>query len=471
MPGDGRRVARRAGIGIVDQLLYNSSNFVLTVLVARSTSTDQFGAFALIFTTWIICNSTCRGLTSETLVVRYSASSMAEWRRGASDGAGASAALGVGIGLLIVAGSFVVGGSMASAALIIGIMLPGMFVQDFLRFAALSAARPVVALISDVAVTVTQFGAVAVLIVLDLDSVPTLVAAWGGAGCVGALVAAVLLRVGANPMRAAAWFRREHDLATKYALDDLAANGGQQAPAYVVAAVSGLSGAGSLRGAQSVFGPPSIFNLGVNAAVTPELVRVLKRSSRLLVRYVALVALGSCLIGLCWGIGAQLVPNSVGRSLYGDTWALSHPLLIYFTFNQAANGIRVGGTAGLRALGAANRTLVARVISICLAVTFATTGAILAGPKGVAIGIMCGSVLTAAAYWWQFRLAIGDHRREVVIQRHQQAWNRLVESAPVAVESPIAGLGWGLEEDMVDHIQRRFSGENARPQDRRALAE
>jgi hypothetical protein len=470
MPGEARRGARRAGIGIVDQLLYNSSNFVLTVLVARSTSTNEFGAFALIFTTWIICNSTCRGLTSETLVVRYSASSMAEWRRGASDGAGASVALGTGLGLLIAAGSLIIGGSMAASALVIGIMLPGMFLQDFLRFAALSAARPVVALISDVAVTVTQFGAVAALIVLNLDSVPTLVAAWGGAGCIGAVVAAALLRVRPNPMRATAWFRREHDLATKYALDDLASNGGQQAPAYVVAAVSGLSGAGSLRGAQSVFGPPSIFNLGVNAAVTPELVRVLKRSSRLLARYVGFVALGSCLIGLAWGIGAQLVPNSVGRSLYGDTWALSRPLLIYFTFNQAANGVRVGGTAGLRALGAANRTLVARLISICLAVTFATTGAILGGPKGVAIGIMCASVLTAAAYWWQFRLAIDDHRRTIVIQRHQEAWNRLVESAPAPVQSPISDLGWGLEEEMVDHIQQRFPG-TSQPSDRRAHAE
>jgi O-antigen/teichoic acid export membrane protein len=461
VPGDGRRGARRAGVGIADQLLYNSSNFVLTVLVARSASADEFGAFALIFTTWIICNSTCRGLTSETLVVRYSASSMAEWRRGASDGAGASAALGMVIGVIIIAASFVIGGSMATAALVIGIMLPGMFVQDFLRFAALSAARPFVALLSDLAVTIAQFGAVAALIVLDLDSVPTLVAAWGGAGWVGAIVGAALLRVRPNPTRAPAWFRREHDLAIKYALDDLASNGGQQAPAYVVAAVSGLSGAGSLRGAQSVFGPPSIFNLGVNAAVTPELVRVLKQSSRLLARYVALVGLGSCLIGLAWGIGAQLVPNSVGRSLYGETWALSQPLLIYFTFNQAANGVRVGGTAGLRALGAANRTLVARLISISLAVTFATTGAILDGPKGVAIGIMSASILSAAAYWWQFRLALDDHRRAVIVQRHQDAWERLVESAPAKVDSPITDLGWGLEEEMVDHIQQRFPGTTA----------
>jgi O-antigen/teichoic acid export membrane protein len=423
---------RRAGIGILDQMLYNGSNFVLTILVARSTSTAGFGAFALLFTTWTIANSTCRGLTSETFVVRYSASKRRRWRRAVADCGGASLMLGALVGLGTIGASFLLGGTLARAALVIGIVFPGMFLQDFLRYAALAAARPLVALASDFTVTVAQFAGVGLVLYLNIDSVATLVACWGIAGCLGAVVALMLLRVFPKPQRAWAWLRDERELATKYAVDDLAANGGQQAPAYVVAAVSGLSGVGALRGAQSVFGPPSIFNLGINAAVTPELVRVLRRSSRLLVRYVMLVALGSCLVGALWGIGAMVVPNSFGKSLYGPTWLAAHPLLIFFTINQAANGIRVGATAGLRSLGAANRTLIARLVSIISAVVLATAGAVVDGARGVAIGIMTSTLVAATMYWWQFMLGIKDHRLHRSRQRMQDTWDAMVAESPDA---------------------------------------
>jgi O-antigen/teichoic acid export membrane protein len=427
----GRGGRRRAGIGIVDQLLYSFGNFALTVVVAREVSAAAFGTYSLIIATYLISVAIVRGLTSETLVVRFSAADRSSWRDAARDATGASLVLGVVLGALMVAASFFTHGSLATTGLTVGIFLPGLVLQDTLRFAALAHGRPALALVNDATQAVVQFGALAVLITSGNTKVWQLVSAWGGAAYVAALVGALSLRLAVRPFGVFAWFRAHGDLAGKYALDDLASQGSQQVTVYVVAGAAGLTDAGGLRGAQTVFGPPSILNVGVQAAVTPELVRILRTSTRRLHSAVLYLGLGLAAVGAVWGVLALFIPDRFGHQLFGDTWAQAQPLLVFFVVAQTTNGFRVAPMAGLRALGAANRTLLARSFVIGVGLIFQVAGAVLDGAHGVAVAIAIVTPIQAVAWWAQFEIALREHRREVMVRRVEETWNRLVDSAPI----------------------------------------
>lgn len=429
-PGSGGVRKKRVGVGIADQLLYSLTNFVLTVLVARSVSASEFGAFALVMAAYLTVVAVVRGLTSETLVVRLSAAEPGPWRRGATAGNGASVVFGAIAGIGLVAFGLLTSGSLASTAIAVGVAMPGLMVQDYLRFAALSCGRPGIALANDAVQAAVQFGLTGVLLAMGSSSPYLFVAAWGIGAHVGALVGLIALRLPIRPDRVVVWLREHGGFAARYAADDLAQQGSQQATTYVVAATAGLIDTGALRGAQTVFGPPSILNLGVQAAVTPELVRIRRRSMRTLRLTVLLLggALGA--VGAVWAALALLCPQRVGVALFGSTWAHARHLLIYFGIAQAANGTRVGAMAGLRSLSAANRTLVARSVVLLLGLTFQVVGAVLNGATGVAIAIAIVSPIQAVVWWWQFTVAAREARRDDTKRRVAKAWQELIESSP-----------------------------------------
>lgn len=414
----------------MDQLLYSLTNFALTVLVARSVSAAQFGSFALVMAAYLIVVATVRGLTSETLVVRVTAAEPGSWRRAASAGGGAASVFGLLAGAALVAFGIVAHGAVASTAIAVGVGMPGLMVQDYLRFAALSLGRPALALANDGVQATVQFGLTGILLAMHAHTPYLFVGAWMIGAHVGALVGLATLRLPLRPDRIVLWLREHGSFAARYAADDLAQQGAQQATTYVVAATAGLINTGALRGAQTVFAPPGILNLGVQAAATPELVRIRQRSLRRLNRYAVGIAAALGAAGAAWGALALLCPNRVGVALFGVTWPHARPLLAYFVVAQVASSVRVGAMAGLRALAAANRTLIARSVVLTLGLTFQVIGAVLDGAKGVAVAVAIVSPIQAAAWWWQFVVAMRDARRADAARRRAQAWQDLVESSP-----------------------------------------
>jgi O-antigen/teichoic acid export membrane protein len=230
-----------------------------------------------------------------------------------------------------------------------------------------------------------MFGGIAWVIASGQGGVWQFVLAWGLGGLVGAVVAAILLRLVPGLRRSRSWFVDNGDLAARYAFDDFASQGTQQLTNFVVAGFAGLKDVGALRGAQSAFAPPSILGLGVQGAATPELVRALRRSTKKLHRDVLGLSAGLATFSLVWGVVTLTVPDSVGQQLFGDTWQAAQPLLIYYCVAQVANGLRTGPEAGLRALGAADRTVRARVWVSMIGVAGQVAGALVAGALGVAV--------------------------------------------------------------------------------------
>lgn len=405
---------RRAATGMADQGLYSATNFALTVLVARSTTPHDFGSFAIVLATYMIVVAVTRGLTSETLIVRYSVRSAGptargQWRVAAGAACGVGAAIGLLVGAVLVAiGLLGAGGDASRVMVCLGALLPALLVQDFYRFAALAEGRPSRALINDGVAAVVQFAASAALIAGHHASAVTLVLAWGAGAAAGGVTGFALLRVGPRVDRIGFWFRQHRALALSYATDDLVSQS-SQANAYVVAAVNGLADAGALRAGQTVFNPPSIANMSVMVAVTPELVRVLGRTPARLPRLVSYIALSQCILAVAWSATALLLPARVGTALFGLTWINAHPLLVFLAIGQVGIGLRVGPMAGLRALGNGRRTLRARSYVTVLMWVSTISAAALDGARGVAIATAFANPVQAGIWWWQFRKAIRDH--------------------------------------------------------------
>lgn len=390
---------------MLDQLLFSLSNFALTIVVARSVTASEFGAFALGMAAYLLSTAVLRGFTSETLIVRFSAASGPEWRRGSGAAGGVALVLGAAVGVVLVGVGLVVPGVTGHTMLVLGLLFPGLALQDYLRYTALVLGRPSAALVNDLTQVVVQFGLVAALIVADRESTSWFIAAWGIGAHVAAVVAMVMLRVVPRPLQLRAWFREHGDLANKYALDDFAGQGVQQLITFALAGLGGVRDAGAFRAAQTAFAPPSMFNLSVKGAVTPELVRALRESLRRLRRDVVILAVGLGLLSGAWGLVVVLMPDAWGELAFGDTWANAEPLLLYFAVAQVANGVRVAPETGLRALGAANRTLKARLVVSLLGVALQLLGAVVAGVMGVAVATAVLKPLEAIVWWRQYHTA------------------------------------------------------------------
>ena len=61
-----------AGWGLADQALSSLTNFALSFVVARSFSTDVLGAFALVFSSYLLFLNIARPLAMQPLLIRFS---------------------------------------------------------------------------------------------------------------------------------------------------------------------------------------------------------------------------------------------------------------------------------------------------------------------------------------------------------------------------------------------------------------
>src|SRR4051812_38319713 len=68
-----RHGVRRIGWGIPDQCMSTVTNFAVNIYIAHELGAVQYGAFALAFVTYSFALNASRGLASDPLLVRFSA--------------------------------------------------------------------------------------------------------------------------------------------------------------------------------------------------------------------------------------------------------------------------------------------------------------------------------------------------------------------------------------------------------------
>ncbi|HZC28031.1 MAG TPA: oligosaccharide flippase family protein [Actinopolymorphaceae bacterium] len=392
-------VLRRLSWGLVDQAVTSLVSFVVGAYVARSLGAIQFGAFSLAWVTYRVALNVSRGLSTDPLMVRYSAVRRSAWRAAVSRSSGMAVVVGVVTGACCVLAGLVVGGHPGAAFVALGIVLTGLLLQDSWRFAFFASGQGGKALVSDL---VWATALVPLLLIVSRDpDVGGFVLAWGGAAAIAAVVSGLQAWVMPRPSQSTSWLSEHRDLGPRYLVENLSISGAAQLRAYGLGAIAGLAAVGTVRGAELLLGPFFLVLSGVGLVAVPEAARVLRRSVKALPVFCLALGGGQALAALAWGMALIFVlPAEVGRQLLGEVWVSASALILPATLSVMSASVSTGATAGLRALGVARRSVRAQLVASAAYVSFGVAGAAMDGAVGSAWAVACATFMGAFVWWW-----------------------------------------------------------------------
>src|SRR3954451_25282379 len=119
---------RRVSWSLADQALSSASNFILSLLLLRYTTSQEFGAFTLAFSIYLLILSVARAACSTPLLIRGV---------GKQESRGALTVT-LGISLLTAAtiapAAALTSSPIRGALLLFAVGLPALLIQDALRF-------------------------------------------------------------------------------------------------------------------------------------------------------------------------------------------------------------------------------------------------------------------------------------------------------------------------------------------------
>ena len=394
---------QRAGWGVADQALSSLTNFALGVVVARAVEPAAFGSFTIVFVTYTTALGISRAVSSEPLLVHYSAPPHLDWQLGAARATGAALLVGAVLGLCCVLAGWIAAGVLTRPLIALGLTLPGLLLQDCWRYAFFARGQGFSAFANDLVWAMVLFPALIVAMGAQPDSIAWLaILAWGGAGTAAALIGIRQSRTVPAPRQALPWFREESGLIPRFLGEFAAMGGAGQVTLYCIGTIAGLQALGSLRAAQLVFGPMQVLFMGLSAIAIPELVRALQTSRRRLRWTSRLFSLTLATTALVWGAVVLVLPSAIGVALLGRTWEHARLLAGAVMISWIATGLIAGAATGLRAMAAARQSLAARLAGSLFAVVGGVTGAVTDGARGAAWGLALAGSIEATVWWWQY---------------------------------------------------------------------
>ncbi|MBV1936323.1 hypothetical protein KUF83_07055 [Streptomyces sp. BV286] len=415
--GPARRSARRAvagrlSWGLADQAASSMSNFAVGIYVARSLGLTAFGVFSLAWVTYGVVLNVSRGLATDPLMVRFSGVPDASWRTAVVRSSGTALGVGTALGAACLVVGLAVGGRLGPAFACLGVVLPGLLLQDAWRFAFFAAGTGRKAFVNDLVWCVALVPAM--LVAASVGSVSAFVLAWGGSAAVAAVYGGFQSRIRPRPTGAREWLREHRDLGYRYLVENVSNSGASQLRAYGLGAIVGLGAVGVVRGAELMLGPFMAVLMGLSLVTVAEAARVLRRAPHRLGPFCLVLGGGQAVAALLWGGALLLVPDSGGEFLLGNVWSSASELIVPVTLGVAGAGLGTGAAAGLRALGAARRSLRSQLIASTFYVTGGLGGAAVAGTAGSAWGVAAATVCSSAAWWLQLRAALRERHHQPI---------------------------------------------------------
>lgn len=391
-------------------MVSSATNLLLSVLAARALSKDAFGAFAVAFTIYAFLIAFGRAMVSRPLSVRYTSVGPDRFRAAASSATGATVLLGTASGVVVAVVGLILGGALGSSLVWIGLLMPGLLLQDMWRMVFITEGRPKAAFVNDLVWGLTQIAAVYAFIAAGLQSAATLLIGWGGAALLAAVLGAVQFRGRPRVRSSIGWVGAQRDLLKYYLASFVAIMGAHQITLLLIAGLGSPADVGALRAAQVVLGPLNLLGFALQAFAIPEISRRQLAGRRAIQ---AAVALSGILVvaNVVWAVAVILMPDGAGVFLLGDTWDTAQAVLPASLLGLVAIAVGFGANTLLVGLGFAKETFRINAVLAPGFVIFGLTGLQLAGAPGAALGLSLAQVLVAPAMWW----------RALVLMRRQAA--------------------------------------------------
>ncbi|GGX06716.1 hypothetical protein [Streptomyces chartreusis] len=407
-----RAFAGRLSWGLADQAASSISNFAVGIYVARSLGVTAFGVFSLAWVTYGVVLNVSRGLATDPLVVRFSGVSDTAWRGAVARSSGTALGVGTAIGAACVVAGLALGGQVGPAFACLGVMLPGLLLQDAWRYAFFAAGTGKKAFVNDVVWGVALVPAM--VLAARAGSVAAFVLAWGASATVAAGYGYVQSGILPRTAQARDWLREQRDLGYRYLVENVSLSGASQLRAYGLGAIVGVGAVGAVRGAELLLGPFLAVLMGLSLVTVAEAARVLRRAPDRLGRFCLLLGGGQAVAALCWGAALLLMPDRLGELVLGDVWHSAAQLIVPVTLGVAGAGLGTGAAAGLRALAAARRSLRCQLFASACYVAGGLGGAALAGTVGSAWGVATATLAASAVWWLQLRSALREHHQDSI---------------------------------------------------------
>jgi O-antigen/teichoic acid export membrane protein len=184
-------------------------------------------------------------------------------------------------------------------------------------------------------------------------------------------------------------------------MDYLLGSGATQVTTFLLGAVAQPAVNASVRGSGTLLGPITVVANSVRALIIPFLSRR-HRSGHALTPSVHLTML-LILFSLPLVVGVNLIPDSWGIFLLGETWTLTEVVLPLLSLELVFALVSNVPFAGHRSLGAHRRTLALRSILAPLRVATIVMAALVTGYVGAAVAMLATSAVSALVWWWSYR--------------------------------------------------------------------
>jgi len=338
--------------------------------------------------------------------MRYSAADQGPAKEAARASVGTACTAGVLFAVLVMGAAMLTEGPLSSGLWALSAVLPGVLVQDAVRFSYFTLKAPQRATLNDAIWGVAQLIAVVVLVRLDRANTPSLLLAWGGSG--GVAAAFGLRQLGVLPgMRSVkAWLVGHRDLGPLLALEFFLISGPSQLTFYALGFATSLREVASLRAGQILVGPVNVLFRTARISLVAEGVRLNAVSASHLRRATIVTSATMALTAVIWGSALLLLPDDIGRWLLAENWPAAKRLVPLLATGAAARGATLGAAGGLRALGQARDALSARALIAPASVLAGLLGAAWFGAMGAAAGLGLTGVLAAVSYWRLFLTSV-----------------------------------------------------------------
>lgn len=397
---------------LADQAVSSATNAAISFLIAHQVSSVEYGAFGVAYTLFALVIGLSRGATCMPLSMFYSGSSPSSFRAAASATTGSSLVFGIAIGLVFAGVGAVIGGPVGSALLAMGLVLPGLLLQDAWRYVFFAMGRPFGAFLNDVAWAVVQVFGIWLLIHRGVSESSPLLLAWGASALVAALLGIAQAGFYPSPGATRRWLEENRTDATYLAAEFLTVQGSLQASILAIGAVGSLSTIGALQGARTLLGPTTVVGVGVVSFALPEFSKRTSMTSR--ERERAAIALSGLVIGIgaAWSAIFYFLPEQYGRALLGDSWDGVKQILGLSILHYIAAAVPVGPACMIYALGKTKITFRVNIAFAPFLLGLPVLGAVVGEARGAVIGFNIAFWIFAPVWFVLLRRVCREHDRE-----------------------------------------------------------
>lgn len=367
---------------ISSQAWNSLGNFVLAILVARTSTPTEYGAWSISYLGYVVTVGIARAVSAQPLLLHKGGRAPKDVVSGAL-----AVALLVGLG-----GAAVLGGvgwvvpDLRASAWSIAAFLPALSCVDTARSAFFQQRRSFGAATVDSVWLFCQLGLFVALIWLAADTVTSLTLVWGAAATVATVIGWLMLGTFPTARAGRGYLRSSADVGWKLLVDQTLMTARTHLTPVVVAAVAGLAAAGSLRAGLTLMGALGTLVLAIVPIATIAGVRAWERGSSpwpLLRKWSAIILAASAANGAFF----LLLPDMYGEVLLGENWKGAGTVLLPLVLHSLLRGPLVTVPTLLKASGALNRVLWLRFRIEAISLVLPLAGALMGGAVGAAWGM------------------------------------------------------------------------------------